>query len=560
MNTNFDNDLDAFLNYDQNEQTPMSSSAADVKPVPALLADHSDLASNSSTFSRPSYQYDSHRQQTGLPMGAYQSTLAINQATGLHYRPGNHGFVMPTQTLNMPLSDLSEFDFARPAQYDQNEMDFDTESPADIPSMFYPGEGQSSVSPANALPPRIYPGMHTQQANQAKIQAAQKQQEMIKQQQQRQLPAGQRPLPASAPKAPVPSSAPKDPHVEESISRLLSRMRQNSTASAADDDDTSPTGAMSGMPRLKKDEDDMDEDERLLNSEEGKKLSSKERRQLRNKVSARAFRSRRKEYITQLESEVAAKAQEANELRVHNRQLMEENTRLTDLTRMLLSSQAFAGFLQELSNSGVPNTAQPLQQQQQASQQSQPQPQLQSQPQPQPQRKDIPPHEAARHMQNLNQHTQVGMTLVPETPIDISAMDGYSSWNNIVPSNDFQVFAATEMPEPPKLDLTRLNEKSTSTVRPVRSSKKQVPVIPSLPPSPASAPVGNPDDLYADESLGATVSLALPKPLHMTLCKASVKSLATAAASSTCTGSWSELHQLCDELDETWDKIASLIG
>ena len=37
-----------------------------------------------------------------------------------------------------------------------------------------------------------------------------------------------------------------------------------------------------------------DEDERLLASEEGKKLSSKERRQLRNKVSARAFRSRRK--------------------------------------------------------------------------------------------------------------------------------------------------------------------------------------------------------------------------------------------------------------------------
>lgn len=38
----------------------------------------------------------------------------------------------------------------------------------------------------------------------------------------------------------------------------------------------------------------MDEDEKLLNSEEGKKLPSKERRQLRNKVSARHFRSRRK--------------------------------------------------------------------------------------------------------------------------------------------------------------------------------------------------------------------------------------------------------------------------
>jgi hypothetical protein len=45
---------------------------------------------------------------------------------------------------------------------------------------------------------------------------------------------------------------------------------------------------------MRKDEEEMDEDERLLASEEGKKLSSKERRQLRNKVSARAFRSRRK--------------------------------------------------------------------------------------------------------------------------------------------------------------------------------------------------------------------------------------------------------------------------
>jgi hypothetical protein len=51
---------------------------------------------------------------------------------------------------------------------------------------------------------------------------------------------------------------------------------------------------MNHVQRMRKEEEDMDEDERLLASEEGKKLSSKERRQLRNKVSARAFRSRRK--------------------------------------------------------------------------------------------------------------------------------------------------------------------------------------------------------------------------------------------------------------------------
>jgi hypothetical protein len=63
----------------------------------------------------------------------------------------------------------------------------------------------------------------------------------------------------------------------------------------------SPQGALPHIIRMKKEEEDMDEDERLLASEEGKKLSSKERRQLRNKVSARAFRSRRKgKIITQM--------------------------------------------------------------------------------------------------------------------------------------------------------------------------------------------------------------------------------------------------------------------
>ena len=56
----------------------------------------------------------------------------------------------------------------------------------------------------------------------------------------------------------------------------------------------SPGATLPHIARMKKDEEEMDEDERLLASDEGKKLSSKERRQLRNKVSARAFRSRRK--------------------------------------------------------------------------------------------------------------------------------------------------------------------------------------------------------------------------------------------------------------------------
>ena len=71
-------------------------------------------------------------------------------------------------------------------------------------------------------------------------------------------------------------------------------MRQNSAVPSMSEDDSLSGGMLPHVSRMRKEEEEMDEDERLLASEEGKKLSSKERRQLRNKVSARAFRSRRK--------------------------------------------------------------------------------------------------------------------------------------------------------------------------------------------------------------------------------------------------------------------------
>ncbi len=201
---------------------------------------------------------------------------------------------MPNETIHLPLSKVEDLDFNRP--FDFNEMDFEDDSPSDLPTMFYPSSSSSqfvsptslvssNTSPSTSNPvQRIYPGMHSQAAQAKAQQAQQKQQELVRQQQQpRQIP-GQKPLPKPQPA--------KDPQVEESISRILSQMRQKSVASMEDDDDDATPGV--SMPRFKKDEEDMDEDERLLASEEGKKLSSKERRQLRNKVSARAFRSRRK--------------------------------------------------------------------------------------------------------------------------------------------------------------------------------------------------------------------------------------------------------------------------
>lgn len=198
----------------------------------------------------------------------------------------------------------------------------------------------------------------------------------------------------------------------------------------------------------------MDEDERLLASEEGKKLSSKERRQLRNKVSARAFRSRRKgmsvglissnnmaldivlinilEYIGQLESEVAQKTNEANELRHQNRALFEENARLTDLARMLLSSPNLSQFLDDANLGGLQNVQAQLPQQAQQQQQPQ-QPQHAAMSQPGVQQANLPkeanPSHGQQEFQMQQQNSHMGMMVVP-SQVDVSAMNmNNGSWN-----------------------------------------------------------------------------------------------------------------------------------
>src|SRR5882672_1378664 len=120
---------------------------------------------------------------------------------------------------------------------------------------------------------------------------------------------------------------------------------------------------------------------------------------------------------------------------------MEENTRLTDLTRMLLSSQAFSGFLSELSTSGLPAPTSATTQ-------------TSNQPRPQPTRKDVNPHQAARQMHA--QQPQIGMALLSESAVNFSVLDTpANSWNTGISSNDFQVFALTELPRGPAIDLAK---------------------------------------------------------------------------------------------------------
>ncbi len=86
--------------------------------------------------------------------------------------------------------------------------------------------------------------------------------------------------------------------------------------------------------------------------EEYKKLSSKEKRQLRNKISARNFRTRRKEYINQLEDQIADRDALIEGLRQQISQLSVENKSLKDEVRTIkartISSQDVGKILEAL--------------------------------------------------------------------------------------------------------------------------------------------------------------------------------------------------------------------
>lgn len=265
------------------------------RPVPATVQTTQGSllsASSAQPLTGPSHQYDLYKQQTGIVPGALANTLQVNQ-NNAQIASGYQQFDIDAYFANMN----DGFDFnASPAQAAMD-MDFDSPSAADQ-SLFF---GESTVNP-NAIgghedhglpsPPgvpnqsnvgRVWPGMH-QQAALAKAQAQQRQQQQIIAQQQQQRATQQ-----SRQQRPKSGAQPTDPIVEQKITQLLNSMRAKSSGP-----DSQGNAPLMNLPRARKDEDDMDEDERLLASEEGKKLSSKERRQLRNKVSARAFRSRRK--------------------------------------------------------------------------------------------------------------------------------------------------------------------------------------------------------------------------------------------------------------------------
>lgn len=289
-------DMDALLDLSEYDgipsyNSPSLSPSTISKPTfasPVTTAVTTPSMTTTQALSGPSHNYDMYRQQTGFVPGAIANTMAVNESSNAGYQD----FGSLDYLTGFP-SENDMFDFnTSPSQATLGASDMmDFGSPAD--SQLFPTVNPSNIEQDSALASpslssqasgagRLWPGAHSQAAM-AKAHAQQRQQQHIIQQQQAQRQPMQ--SKARSGKAPQPS----DPIVEQKITQLLNSMRAKPAPPPSDA--SSPMGSLG---RAKKDEEEMDEDERLLASEEGKKLSSKERRQLRNKVSARAFRSRRK--------------------------------------------------------------------------------------------------------------------------------------------------------------------------------------------------------------------------------------------------------------------------
>ncbi|CAO3595456.1 unnamed protein product [Absidia cylindrospora] len=110
----------------------------------------------------------------------------------------------------------------------------------------------------------------------------------------------------------------------------------------------------SSSPSSHYDDDTMDMNDSL----EMQHLTSKERRQLRNKISARNFRVRRKEYITELENKVDEQEDEIDKLKQDKKQLNKLNEQLVQEVMQLRMRQ-------QQQSPPPESQAQPLQVQQQ---------------------------------------------------------------------------------------------------------------------------------------------------------------------------------------------------
>lgn len=151
-------------------------------------------------------------------------------------------------------------------------------------------------------------------------------------------------------------------------------------------------------------------------------------------------------------------------LRAENRALADENKRLSDLTRMLLSSPSFSDFLDRLSSNPQQLPQAPAQETRQVP-------------------KDVNPYAAQQQLQQQ----QIGLAMIPEQTMDFSMLNMDTTDGFYQP----QVFTVLETPEP-ALDASVLSGKSKDIVEEqFESEKVEMPVIerPVEVPTPVVTPV-----------------------------------------------------------------------
>ncbi len=214
---------------------------------------------------------------------------------------------------------------------------------------------------------------------------------------------------------------------------------------------------------------------------------------------------------------------------------------------MLLSSQAFSGFLQELSQSGAP----PPNFQKNVQQKSVP---VQPQSQPRTIKKDVSSATATKQMQS--QQPQIGMALIPETPIDYSVLQA-NGWMSTLPTNDFQVYAVADLPAPPVLDLEALSGKPTSSKDGSKSSK-QMPRLPELPAHMSALTPAEPNKL--DDSIALDQDAFA---LYFTsTTRDGAHPFKESVANNTPGGqmfdeaSWAAIEKLCSDLEDSCEELA----
>ncbi|KAK3304665.1 uncharacterized protein B0T15DRAFT_437254 [Chaetomium strumarium] len=311
------------------------------------------------SFPAPSHEYGLYKQQTGIVPGALEDTLAMNQSNTPLL---NYDFPLLNETL---ADELFDFNTAS-SQVSATSPDLSLlglSSISDpnfllgttIDPNFIGGQEPDTLTPPPPPPAltsnigHLRPGMHSQaaMARRAEQQQALTQQQMLAQQQQQLAQQQQQQMLAQqGAQSRSASLAPPTPEsdTEQKINRVIG-------VTHCEPPKVEPiTTVPLDLPKLKKDFEEMDDDEKLLASESGKQLPTGSRRRIRNKVSARHFRERRKKYMEALEQELI---KQANENALHKAKIQaieDENKRMTSFIKMLLSSPHFSGMLNDLSN------------------------------------------------------------------------------------------------------------------------------------------------------------------------------------------------------------------